>query len=75
MDLDRSLITLAPVIARLPREFKQAGAPEAQFGLPAQPVHDGFRRHACRREDARECGGIGIVAVAEFLGVNARGHE
>ena len=53
MGLDPSLITLAPVIARLPREFKQAGAAAAQFGLPAQPVHDGFRRHACRREDAR----------------------
>ena len=32
MGLDRSLITLAPVIARLPREFKQAGAAGARFG-------------------------------------------
>src|SRR5215472_14121532 len=48
---------------------------QASSELPAQPVHHRFWRDARRREDARQRGGVGIVAVAELLGVDACGHK
>src|SRR5262249_51136145 len=48
---------------------------QASSGLPPPPVHHRFWRDARRREDARQRGGVGIVLVAELLGVDACGHE
>src|SRR3981081_1145790 len=43
--------------------------------LPRQPAGDGARKHVGFREYVPQHGGVGIVARAQLLGVNAGGHE
>src|SRR5262249_31747265 len=43
--------------------------------LPREPAYHRLRKQPRRREDFRQRGGVGILPVAELLGVDAGGHE